>query len=93
MEDDSSIDELAFGALTIFPNPNRGSFTVRLSETLSGEAQMEIADVSGRIQHASRMQLNGNAFTWQGDLNPGVYYLKLVDLHSGQQFVARCIVR
>ena len=77
----------------IFGNLNRGSFTVRLSETHIAEAQMEIADVSGRIQHASRMQLNGNAFTWQGDLNPGVYYLKLVDLHSGQQFVARCIVQ
>lgn len=79
--------------MTIFPNPNRGRFTVRLSETHIGEAQMEIADVSGRIQDASRIQLNGKAFTWQGDLNPGVYYLKLENLHSGQQFVARCIVQ
>jgi hypothetical protein len=61
--------------MTIFPNPNSGSFSVKLTETLFAEAQIEILDVAGRVQHTSRIQMDGNAFAWQGDLSNGFYFI------------------
>lgn len=93
VEDESGLNELTYNGISIFPNPNNGSFTVKLSESLVGDAQMEIVDISGRVQQSSRIQLNGNAFEWQGDLNAGVYYLRLMDVNFGQLYVARCIIQ
>lgn len=93
VEDESGLNELTFDGISIFPNPNNGSFTVKLTESLVGDAQMEIVDISGRVQQSSRIQLNGNAFVWHGDLNAGVYYLRLIDVNSGQIYVARCVIK
>ena len=78
--------------ITVFPNPNNGSFTVKLSETLVGDPRMEIIDVSGRVHYSSRIQLDGDAFTWHDNLNAGVYFLRLADLYSGRVFIHKLIV-
>jgi hypothetical protein len=40
--------------MKVFPNPNSGSFTVRLPETLSAEASISVVDMQGRVVYSVR---------------------------------------
>jgi hypothetical protein len=70
----------AAGTLTIFPNPNDGSFSVQASGLKSGTVQMELIDAIGQRVYLEESELSGAAFQHSvrlPDLANGVYTLRL----------------
>lgn len=86
VENESSLIELNFSEMTIFPNPNNGSFSVSFNAGFSGEANLQITDVSGKSHFNERINVDANGFSWQGDLSPGVYFVRIVELSSGEVY-------
>lgn len=70
--DPAAIEEQSKAAVTVFPNPSNGTFTITQN---SGTVQMQLMDVLGRIVYAKAVQHE------QENLNvslaPGIYFLKL----------------
>ncbi len=64
--------KLAVKTLTNRPNPAQDVITIQLPE--GNTAQVEIADLQGRILQSSKV-VSGQVISI-GDLKPGVYFLK-----------------
>jgi len=66
---------------SVFPNPNRGSFTVRLGEASDQLRSIIIFDVSGRIVEQVKFDVNGEGLVLYDfdarHLQSGVYLLKV----------------
>ena len=54
-----SVDENDFDEFAIFPNPNNGSFTVKLNSNSSEDISIEVYDIRGRIVY--NKSFNNNA--------------------------------
>ncbi|MEO1449970.1 MAG: T9SS type A sorting domain-containing protein [Bacteroidota bacterium] len=74
-------DEFAAGisALNIYPNPNRGSFTLQMELAQRANVQVDILDLQGRVLHAARYastQQVKDQIT-RDDLAAGLYMLRI----------------
>ena len=78
-------------SMTIFPNPNNGSFTVSFNAGFTGEATLQITDVAGKSHFNERINVEANIFSWQGDLAPGVYIIRIVEVNSGELYFGRVV--
>ena len=92
MEDDSSIDELALGTMTIFPNPNNGSFTIQLNSSVSGAVQLQILDLAGKTHVQQEVFVHGHSFNFVGTLGSGVYLIQVRDKSKNLDYFGRVIV-
>jgi hypothetical protein len=54
-------EELGQGILTLQPNPTDGLFSVSLTDAQSGQCQIQVVDVTGRIIHEDAFQNPGSA--------------------------------
>jgi hypothetical protein len=71
----SSLDNLGFG---LYPNPNKGSFTIEVSDWQLG-TYLEIVDINGRtLFHTSNVSENGKIEI--NGLTEGFYFVKLYQL-------------
>jgi hypothetical protein len=77
----SAVQKMNF---SVFPNPNRGSFTVSLSEASDQLRSIIIFDVSGRIVEQVKFDFNGEGIVLYDfdvrHLQSGVYLLKVESL-------------
>lgn len=63
--------------MKVWPNPSTGVFNVSIPQELSGEAQMQVFDVNGRMVFNKAVQLIGSNVSLDlGHLSSGVYVLK-----------------
>lgn len=84
-----SIVERNFGkGLTLYPNPNNGSFMVTWEEPMN-EVQIEIIDVQGRVLNRGTLR-GANQFTYELQQPAGVYFVKLIS-EKGESAVLRVI--
>jgi hypothetical protein len=76
--------------LSMYPNPSRGPVTLS-STGLSGEAQIEVSDLSGRVVHTGSAVLNGETALDLSSLPNGPYF---VSIHTadGKAFTRRVII-
>jgi alpha-tubulin suppressor-like RCC1 family protein len=75
--DSSAAEKEGFG---IYPNPVTSSFTLTVSNKLTGTMNAQLIDVSGAIRHQYQFQKNAQAVQYNisaGDLIPGVYFLRV----------------
>lgn len=90
----TGIGELgAPGAVTIFPNPNNGAFTLNVNSN-TGDLLIEITDLEGRVVFVSTENNVNAGFSKEISLDhaaTGVYLLKLTA--NGQQTVQRISVQ
>lgn len=63
------------GQLAIYPNPNGGSFTVKVQGT--GSKELRIYDVAGRLIHQYSINNNQSAIEVSG-LEAGMFYVQLL---------------
>ncbi|ALJ05363.1 hypothetical protein APS56_09600 [Pseudalgibacter alginicilyticus] len=74
-------ESLEFTDLKIFPNPNKGEFTVSLNNTINTKISMELFDISGRNIFKKEYNNTGN-FNEKVTLNhvqSGIYILNISD--------------
>lgn len=78
----------------LYPNPNKGSFHIRLNSHEAGVVSVHLLDVTGRTLYAEDWQVqagkNIQAFNYQ--LLPGSYFTRVAD-RSGKSILIRTTVQ
>jgi len=84
------IEDVESSALTIYPNPNNGNFTLDFTN-INGKVNYQIFDTKGSIIISDDFVANGNAIKEVSlNLVPGVYFVKLVT--ETQSLVEKLVV-
>jgi hypothetical protein len=76
--------------LSVYPNPNQGSFTVNTGST-SGKLNIFVMDNTGRVVNQYMNVSTTN--TRINNLKKGFYTLKIVNTESGEQSAQRVVVQ
>lgn len=84
----STKEVISTGALTLYPNPSQGAFTLNLTESFI--ASVKVTDLSGRTL-SSIAGLNQSAYQVEG-LNAGVYLVTVTDA-QGRTATLRTVVQ
>jgi len=66
--------------MTVFPNPAQKELQVQIPASISGQAVLQIQDISGRVLKEETIQLNNSLFSTSintNDLSKGIYLLVL----------------
>lgn len=66
-------------AISIYPNPNKGDFTLEIKNADPGKSTISIVNTVGEVIYANRVMLNNQTFRQQISLNAGsgIYFLRL----------------
>ncbi len=79
-------------AIRLFPNPNRGSFTLELSEAATPKMSYRITDLLGRILVEKAIEIGNVQQTVQtSDLSNGLYFIQL--LNEGKKVAEKKFVK
>jgi len=85
------VEEFGIGNFSIFPNPNKGQFTVSLNSSSSEHVMITVYDIRGRKIYDNRFEYSSN-FNQSIDLNSvqsGIYLVKVSD---GEKKATRKII-
>lgn len=88
----ASIEETTGLGFSLYPNPTKGNFSIRLDQLVSDEVEVEVYDMRGRVIYAQSFVNNGT-FNQEIQLaNPqsGVYLVRVTD--GNQKEVKRLII-
>ena len=86
------VEEFALQNLELYPNPNRGSFTIKLdSSVLSQEIKVNVYDMRGRIIFENKYS-NQATFNQNIQLNNAQSGVYLVSITDGSQKIVKRIV-
>ena len=88
------INEAGIAEFTFYPNPNNGRFTL-VNNGNSGSYRVELIDMTGKTVYGENMTLSQNEkFEIDaGDINPGIYLIKLIDKSGNNYRTSRLIVK
>ncbi|RLD20021.1 MAG: hypothetical protein DRI69_07190 [Bacteroidetes bacterium] len=67
----------------LFPNPNRGSFTIEVAEGHDSDCELLIMDILGHTVFKERFHGTSN-FDFSGQYSPGMYVYSIWDTESGK---------
>ncbi|MES2689571.1 MAG: T9SS type A sorting domain-containing protein, partial [Bacteroidota bacterium] len=81
------------GELSVYPNPNNGTFTIKTKEALKGSTTATIYNILGAKVHTETYEANGISTheIVTSQLKAGVYLLHVTN--NGKQFTQRVIIR
>jgi hypothetical protein len=48
-----SVETFGFENFVVYPNPNKGEFTIKLSTTLSSKVKVKLIDLRGRVIYST----------------------------------------
>ncbi|NLU40344.1 MAG: T9SS type A sorting domain-containing protein [Bacteroidales bacterium] len=65
--------------MRVFPNPNNGSFTVRLPEGLSVQASVNVIDMQGRVVYSARGIGEPTFDISLPNVQKGIYFVRVID--------------
>lgn len=85
-------EDTAYGNLSVYPNPNNGSFTVALDAQETGTAQLALFDARGAKVWTARRDLSAGANNLRvnAELPGGLYLLELTS--EGRKQVVKLVV-
>ena len=86
-----SVNEFAVGEFSIFPNPNRGEFTIKLNSISNQDITVDVMDVRGR-RIFNNVYANYSDFNQVVTLNNAQSGLYLVTVSDGDKKTTRKIV-
>jgi hypothetical protein len=78
--------------MTIFPNPNHGSFTINLNSEVSGVLELQIMDLAGKAHVQQEVFINGHAFHFDRILDSGIYLIQVRDKSTNLVYFGRVMV-
>jgi len=93
-ESANSIEDLSITNFTIYPNPNKGQFSI-VNEGVNGNYLIELFDVTGKVVYSEQVQLNSNARTVinSTDVNTGIYLVKMTNTDENYQRTLRMVIK
>jgi hypothetical protein len=89
----NDIDELAYGTLNVFPNPNEGNFTISFTAAVSQTMQITVIDLSGKVVYTHQITSNAgqnNLVLNLDKVNTGIYQVMVGN--QERMFTSRVIV-
>lgn len=86
-----SVNEFAVGEFSIFPNPNKGEFTIKLNSISNQDITVDVLDVRGR-RIFNNVYANNSDFNQVVTLNNAQSGLYLVTVSDGDKQTTRKIV-
>ena len=78
-----------YGAV-LYPNPSKGKFAIRLSESLHSAVQIRIVDMRGNTLEEQTIASNGKTLEVSTNLPKGIYILQLEI--AGQNFTRKLVI-
>lgn len=85
------VDEFGVGNFSIFPNPNKGQFTVSLTSPSSENVLISVYDIRGRKIYDNKFE-NASSFNQTINLNSVQSGMYLVKVSNGQKQATRKII-
>lgn len=76
---------------SVYPNPNKGAFTIELKTQLSRDAQVEIINAMGQVVFEEAIENSKKNRIELSDPNPGIYMLRI--LSGADSHVHRIVIR
>ena len=83
----AGIDEVSLGSLNVYPNPSHGAFTIKLSENLNENVQIELISLVGKVVFSDTHDTNANGNSIEintESLESGSYLVKITGLDSNK---------
>lgn len=76
-----SVEEFGFENFVVYPNPNKGEFTIKLNTTTTGKLDIQLFDLRGRIIYKNSYKDTGDfkEKLQLTSLNSGMYILNVSD--------------
>ena len=96
MDDDTvtGIEDLVSGkAISIYPNPTTGIFTIRFNDTWKGDVDLRVLDIFGRAQYLRRIDNTSGQEEHQVDISNKTDGIFVLELAQGDKRVIRKIVK
>lgn len=84
-------EHIYYGALSIYPNPGNGLFTVELPENIQANSGLVVRNIHGQEVLSETITSSGRAELDMTRMNSGIYFLSI--LAGDKQFVNKLIVR
>lgn len=79
----SSLTELSFEAIAIYPNPSSGKFQIEISGVQGQEVELKLFDLSGQLVGTYQLNTSNGSVNKTIELSPkiaaGIYYLGVYD--------------
>jgi hypothetical protein len=76
--------------ITVYPNPNKGSFYVSYPGILSIES-LQLSDIQGKLIPNVAVCNDGNLLQISSNLQPGIYFLRIAD-ENGNLTTSKVII-
>ncbi|MDX2003562.1 MAG: M43 family zinc metalloprotease [Chitinophagales bacterium] len=87
----SSVSQIERNLFNVYPNPTKGSVTIKLDPSITGEVVVELLDVSGRQLQTNQLQVQGNGHV-QLNLSQQAAGIYLVRVQSASGTAIRRLV-
>ncbi len=73
-------------ALDVYPNPSGGQFTSHVDVPVNSDVTFRLYDMNGRQVAIQQLEAaaGGESVSWNLDLNPGLYVLRMVAIPEGR---------
>jgi hypothetical protein len=84
-----ALDKPAADNVGVYPNPNKGQFTIQLNNKTLGKAEVQIIDAKGSMVETRQVQLSGKGQTYRVNLankTNGVYLVRVVSKEGVQVY-------
>lgn len=89
--DNVGIDQVKTLKLEVYPNPNRGQFSVAMDEFSGEDVIIRVSDMSGNLVHNENVNnFSGNASLNLENAAPGMYLVHVIQ--GSQQAVAKIVI-
>lgn len=89
----NDVEELAYGTLNVFPNPNEGNFNISFTSAVSQTMQITVIDLSGKVVYTHQITSiagQNNLVMNLDQVNTGIYQIMVGN--TERMFTSRVIV-
>lgn len=76
-EDPASASDLIAGALSVYPNPSKGTVNLELNQSLKGMLEIRVADASGRVVYNAQESASSVITLNLNELSRGLYWIEV----------------
>ncbi|MBO7651763.1 MAG: T9SS type A sorting domain-containing protein [Bacteroidales bacterium] len=76
--DSNAVDEYTAGAMSIYPNPNNGMFSIDFNR-IDGDATYQLIDARGAVDETRDINvMDGDTMKFNHNLRPGSYFVRII---------------
>jgi len=77
----------------LYPNPSSGIVGIKFDNVSAGKYFIQITNAQGQVVKSQHVQLAGNTYKELGQLNRGIYWIKVTDVESTHSGVHQLMIK